>query len=308
MIEQHKFAITIMIFLTASQAKMMRNSALITKMVSNFHQNNNITSEPNKEFDSVLTRMQIVLCKNFPTIPCKLITQDNTLKKLIEKSIQQINNKKTSLDKKTTPSNGYLRLFPMLNNDDLSKFIQMSEVFNSHEKKHAQKKNIAKEGNRKVKARALEKNSREKSRKIFKIKSKRTSAYNRKKLRKFYPHKVKYTNKNSRKVDVGDSNAEKFSMSVEAPDMPLVKQHQHFSYKAEPDHPPVWRIDYTKHGEPSIHVFDYGRDGFNGKITKTGPNILMDGNEQTRKNIIHPDVFIKNNFVKTYSDNSDSVD
>ncbi|XP_034826540.1 uncharacterized protein [Maniola hyperantus] len=311
--QQKKFAITIIIlviFLSANRAKVMRNNALITKMVSNFHQNND-ACEPNKDFESVLIRMQVVLCKNFPTIPCDLITQDQTLKKLIEKSIQQINHKKFSLYNKTTPFPGYPALFPSLNNEDLTNFIQMSDLVNRHEgNKHNQRKKLTREGNRKVNARTKEKKTYERRKKIIKNKSKATSFYNRKKLRKFYPHKVKYADKNSRNVkeDFGDNDAEQFSVSVEVPDMPLTRQHQHFTYKVEPDNPPVWRIDYTKHGKPSINnLFDFDLvDRFNRKIMKSGP-IVADGNEQTRKDVLHSELFTKNNFVKTNDVNSDDV-
>ncbi|XP_023940785.2 uncharacterized protein LOC112047777 [Bicyclus anynana] len=304
MMEQHKI-ITFIILLSASHAKMMRNSALITKMVSNFHQNNEL-SDPIEETDSILIRMQIVLCNNFPSIPCKLITEDKTLKKLIEKSIQQISHKKLSLDN-TSPSPEVPNLFPTLNNDDLSKFIQLSGVLNKAEKqKHDKKKRITKLVNRKLNARAMSKKSHDVHKKIIK---KSTSVYNRKKLRKFYPHIVKYGNNNNgnTKGDIGVKTPEKFSMSVEVPDMPLTRQHEHFSYKMEPENSPVWRIDYSKHGEPSVNTFDFDGNRVNRKIPKTGSNVIVrvDNDGETRKNLIYPDFTIKNNFVKSNSVNSD---
>lgn len=293
---------TLILFLSATHSKVMRNNALITKMVSNFPENNE-TSEPDKENEAVLLRMQVVLCKNFPTIPCELITQDKTLKRLINKSIQQINEKKQSLDK-TIPFPGYLTLFPTLNNDDLSNFIQISDAINRQkEKKHNHKKKVS-TGNMKVNPRTTEKRKHDGHKKIIKNKAKRTYNYNRKKLRKFYPHKVKYAEKNNRNgKEFGDITSEKLSMSVEDPDMPLTRQHHHFTYRVEPENSPVWRIDYTKHGQPTINLFDYDADSR--KITKTGTNV-WDGNEQ-RKDFKRSDVFVNNNFVKT-NDVSDDID
>lgn len=291
---------TLILFLSATHSKVMRNNALITKMVSNYHENNE-ASEPDKENEAVLLRMQVVLCKNFPTIPCELITQDKTLKRLINKSIQQINEKKQSLDK-TTPFPGYLTLFPTLNNDDLSNFIQISDAINRQKEKKRKKK--VSNGNMKVNPRTTEKKKHDRHKKIIKNKAKRTYNYNRKKLRKFYPHKVKYAEKNNRNgKEFGDITAEKLSMSVEDPDMPLTRQHHHFTYRVEPENSPVWRIDYTKHGQPSINLFDYDADSR--KITKTGTNV-WDGNEQ-RKDFKRSDVFVNNNFVKT-NDVSDDID
>ncbi|XP_046972409.1 uncharacterized protein LOC124539156 [Vanessa cardui] len=242
---------TTTIFLTTNQAKILRNNALMTKMVSNFRKENDFSDEK-EESHLILNKMQNVLCKNFPTIPCNMIQQDKALKKLIEKSIQQINYKKLSFEK-TTPFPGYLTLFPIVSNDLSSQPAQ--------DKVYFVKKDYRKDTHEKRK----------------KIKTKtHTAVYNRKKLRKFYPHKVKYRDKTSRiKEDFAENSEEKLSMSVEVPDMTMTRKHQHFSYKMEPVDPPVWRIDYMKHGEPSVNMFGQ-EDGFHG-FMKTGPNVIVDG-------------------------------
>ncbi|XP_050356598.1 uncharacterized protein LOC126777576 isoform X1 [Nymphalis io] len=264
--------ITAIIFLATNDAKVMRNNALMTKMVSNFRKVNDY-SEEKEESQLIISKMQNVLCKNFPTIPCNMILKDKALKKLIEKSIQQINYKKLSFEK-TTPFPGYLTLFPIVNNDFLN---QQAQNFYFVKKDYR-------------------KDTREKRKKI-KTKTP-TAVYNRKKLRKFYPHKVKYRDKTNRntKEDFAENSEEKLSMSVEIPDMTLTRKHQHFSYKMEPADPPVWRIDYLKHGEPSVNMFGQN-DGFHG-FMKTGPNVIIDGNVDTRKDVLHPDVYIKNNYIR----------
>ncbi|CAH2098525.1 unnamed protein product [Euphydryas editha] len=266
------FLITLL-SLSTSHAKIMRNNALMTKMVSDFRKDNDYSDEK-EENHVILNRMQNVLCKNFPTIPCNMIVQDKALKKLIEKSIQQINYKKHSFEK-TTPFPGYLTLFPIINND-VSNQQTRDKLYHNRDNS---------------------KNKHERKKKIKNTK-KRTSVYNRKKLRKFYPHKVKYRDKTNRNVkeDYGDNSGEKLSMSVEVPDMMLTKKHQHFSYKMEPVDPPVWRIDYMKHGEPKVNMFGQD-DGFQGYM-KTGPNVVVDGNVDTRKDVLHPDVYIKKNYLR----------
>lgn len=264
--------LTTALFLSTSHAKIMRNNALMTKMVSDFHKDNEYSDE--KEDHAVLNRMQNVLCKNFPTIPCNMIVQDKALKKLIEKSIQQISYKKLSFEK-TTPFPGYLTLFPIINNDVSNQQIRDKAYHNedTNKNKHQRKQKV-------------------------KSTKKRTSVYSRKKLRKFYPHKVKFRDKTNRhmKEDYGDNSGEKLSMSVEVPDMTLTRKHQHFSYKMEPVDPPVWRIDYVKHGEPKVNMFGQD-DGFQGYM-KTGPNVVIDGNVDTRKDVLHPDVYIKKNNLR----------
>ncbi|CAH0715136.1 unnamed protein product, partial [Brenthis ino] len=294
-----KLLITITIFLSTNEAKILRNNALMTKMVSNFHRDNDLSEQDTEKPEPVYIRMQNVLCKNFPTIPCSMITQDKTLKKLIEKSIQQINSKIVLLEK-TTPFPSYLTLFPIVNNEDQSNFDQ---VLSRYSREKAKSRNNKKHWEL---VKIVEK-SHEKRKKL-KNKTKRTSVYGRKKLRKFYPHKVKYRDKiRNPKGDFEDNSGEKLSMSVEVPDMALTKKHQHFSYKLQPVDPPVWRIDYMKHGEPSLNMFGYENDKYKGKIMKTGPNVVVDNVVEGRKDVLHPDVYIKKNLVRKTQD-SDGVD
>lgn len=286
-----RVVLTVIILSSVSRAKIIRNNALMTKMVSNYQRDNDV-SDPEAEKTPVLSRMQNVLCKIFPTIPCEMITQDKTLKKLIEKSIQQINFKKLSLDK-TTPLPRYLTLFPVLNNEDLSHYVQTHDAYKDTHKKNKIMKEKKSTGKRKNKT-----------------KSKHTAVYNRKKMRKFYPHKVKYRDKNSGpgtgtvKEDFGDNSGDKLSMSVEVPDMTLTRKHQHYSYKVEPAESPVWRIDYMKHGEPSLDLF---RDQLGGKLVNNRASLARDV-DRPRKDVLHSDVIIKKNYVRKNTDTSDGAD
>ncbi|CAK1547567.1 unnamed protein product [Leptosia nina] len=247
----------------ASNAKILRNNALMSKMVSNFHKDNDVSTTELGKSQPVLHRMQNLLCKNFPSIPCELITQDATLRGLIEKSIQQINYKKLRMEK-TTMSPRYLALFPIIDSRDLN-----------FERKPKQRKH--------------------------KYKHKDRNLYSRKKIRKFYPHKVKYKDKNVK--NFGDSD-EKLSMSVEVPDATQQRKHQRVTYKVEGDQP-IWRIDYMKHGEPSINMFGY-EDRLKDKIVKSGQDVVMDDLE--RKDVLHPDVYIKKrNFARKNLDLNDDI-
>ncbi|CAG5006896.1 unnamed protein product [Parnassius apollo] len=296
----HKLTIISILYVTLiCRAKIMRNNALMNKMMSQFHKDNsnNLSMEPamvqQTQPKNVITLMQDVLCRNFPTIPCTVIMQDETLRRLIQKSIQQINNRKLSMER-TTQAHVYKTNFPIVNSEDLSNFLEVQNTgyFDNREHKHETKKH--KQVNvDKVKW------SQENLKSAKKLKNiQRTSMYGRKKLRKFYPHKVKYKDKKAKnKPEYKDYSDEKLSMSVEIPDMTLTKKHQHYSYKMEPADPPVWRIDYTKHGDPSYNIL--------GSITKTGSNRVVDDKElekSARKDVMHPDVYIKTNFIRKNSE------
>ncbi|XP_038218121.1 uncharacterized protein LOC119836746 [Zerene cesonia] len=258
------YFIIITLFLSTN-AKVMRNNALMTKMVSKFHKEIEPSVEDIKP-ESILNRMQTLLCKNFQSVPCEMITQDTALRRLIEQSIQQINYKKHKLEKTTSPTT-YLTLFPILN-DDATPVKHKPRVRKSKTKHN------------------------------YKSKDTRT-VFNRKKMRKFYPHKVKYKDKNANvKKDFGDYSEDKLSMSVEVPDMTLTKRHQHLSYKVEPAEPPVWRIDYMKHGEPSLNMFGF-EDRLKDKIIK-GPSVpVADVAERN-------DAHVNKNFVRKDNANLDS--
>ncbi|CAH2058001.1 unnamed protein product, partial [Iphiclides podalirius] len=290
-------ATLVCVALTA-RAKIMRNNALMNRMMSQFQKDNSInlsvepTANPPQQSD-VMSLMQGVLCRNFPTIPCAVIMQDDTLSRLIKKSIQEINNKKRSLER-TTQAVDYKTKYPIVNSEDLSNFLQVQNTgyFEDRGEKYGKKKQKTAKTDRVGW-------SHESLMSTKKQNSKRTSMYGRKKLRKFYPHKVKYKDKNLReaKPEFRDYSDEKLSMSVELPDMMMTKQHQHFSYKLEPADPAVWRIDYAKHGEPSMNLL--------GSLTKSGAKAFMDDNElepSPRKDVLHPDVYIKKNYVRRNSE------
>lgn len=297
--------------LATGHCMIMRNNALMTKMVSKFQgkenksqqRQNTQINDQNKNSqemqdqiaeEHVLSLMQNVLCRNFPSIPCKFITKDNTLKALIEKSIKQIKYKKMSMQQpnQTSPPSYQLTLFPAINSEDLSNFLQVRHT-GSFKKK------------------TLKKKSNEKSHwSPQKKKSKKGLSSGRKKMRKYYPHKVKNKDKNEKRgFQYSD---EKLSMSVETPRESNAMKKR-FSFHAEPSNPPVWRIDYTKHGEPSLNnMFGFEADNLNAKIFKTGPNVIVDDaimEQAPRKEVLHPDIYIKKSFSrKGGGDNSEPTE
>lgn len=317
--------ITTLLHLARAQAMIMRNNALMNKMVSHFQKGNYVPIEPNKPKDQddnndnndntqmllehsqkpekIMNLMQDVLCRNFPSIPCNIITEDETLRKLIEKSIQQIKYKSLHIEKTTAGPAYHLTLFPTINSEDLSNFLQERQTGFFEKRTPKDEKHKSKKQKHNVNSWSQE--STQKSKKKKKKDSKRTPIYSgRKKIRKFYPHKIKYKDKSAKNMrnDFGDYSEEKLSMSVESPDMTLTKRHQHLSYKVEPVNPPVWRIDYMKHGEPSLtNMLGYEDDRLKGKLVKTGPSVIVDENileQAARKDVLHNDVYIKKNFAK----------
>lgn len=295
--------------LSRSHSMMIRNDALISKMVSDFQKDNTMASNaPRPEQPpsqpqpkNVLTLMQNVLCKNFPSIPCDMIVEDETLRKLIERSIQQLKYKKLSMEK-TTPMPGYhLTLFPTINSEDLSNFLQVSDT-GYYTKTKPEKSRVRKHKKRLAKINLEQTQDGETKKKgKGKKESTRTTLYNgRKKIRKFYPHKIKYKDKMKGRKDFGDYSEEKLSMSVEVPDM-NVGGRKRINYKVEPADPPVWRIDYMKHGEPSLNMFGYEPDRLKEKLVKSGPSVMVSESileQASRKDVLHPDVYIKKNFIR----------
>ncbi|KPJ20506.1 hypothetical protein RR48_02042 [Papilio machaon] len=287
------------------RGKILRNNALMNKMMSQFQRDNsnNLSLEPavvqtNQAGQAtpadgarLLAIMQSVLCRNFPSIPCRLIMQDRTLSHLIEKSIQQINYKKLSLER-TTQSVNRRTEYPLINSEDLSNFLQVQNTgyFDNGETKRKKQKLKTERVNW----------SKEKRKKSSK-QNKRTSMFGRKKLRKFYPHKVKYKDKtySAQPEFRGEYSGERGSLSVELPVGALAPVQQHYAYKREPAAPAVWRIDYAKHGGPSLNLL--------GSLTKSqgGGAGAGGGEEQGRKDVLHPDVYIKKNFIRK---NSELVD
>ncbi|XP_013198004.1 uncharacterized protein LOC106140904 isoform X1 [Amyelois transitella] len=293
------------------QAMIMRNNALMSKMVSHF-QDNHVGEPPPKHKEDkprpekVMTIMQSVLCKNFPSIPCQVIIEDETLRILIEKSIQQIQYKRLQLEK-TTARPGYtLTLFPIVNSEDLSNFLQVreSQYYGKDKKKEVRKRKPKKS----FATGHWSKEETSKHSKKQKNDAKKKNVYSGRKMRKFYPHKVKYKDK----VDTHPvmESDEKMSLSVEVPDTAAVKKRHRLEYKAEPEDA-VWRIDYMKHGEPSLNKLPYGSDNLNAKFSKTGPNVIVDDGlieQGPRKDVLHPDVYIKKNFIRKNVDNSEGTD
>lgn len=313
-----KLAIITIFIVTHSRAKIMRNNALMTRMMSHFQKDNienNVSVDPepppkdSENPSKVLSLMQNVLCRNFPTIPCKMIMRDDTLKNLIEESIQQLTYKKLKLEHTTPLPNFGLTLFPIINSDDLSNFLQVSNNGYYTRKRKDGKKKSSNEPKTLKNFWSHEKLPKNKL-KLSKD-GKHNEIYSgRKKMRKFYPHKIKYKDKNvgnHQRTDFrGEYSEEKLSMSVELPDM---QRNQRMSYNVEPAEPPVWRIDYMKHGEPSLNMFAYQDERLRGKIMKTGPSVIVDENvleQAARKDVLHPDVYIKKNYVRKNTVNMNS--
>lgn len=286
------------VFLTHTNSMIMRNNALMTKMVSQFQgkdrTNENHSIEPKSGKTNIVSMMQNVLCRNFPSIPCYLIIKDPTLRNLIEKSIQQIKYKKLTMEKTTLSPNYQLTLFPVMNSEDFSNYLQVSDTGIYNQKKDKP---------RKAKKSVTAKNFWSHEVPLVKTKTKTEVFNGRKKIRKFYPHKIKYKDKNL-KADFEDYSDEKLSMSVEVPKSHNGIKKRHFSYRTEPSDPPVWRIDYMKHGVPSFNMNTFGyemMDTLKGKIVETGPNVIVDENvleRAARRDVLHPDVYIKNNYVR----------
>lgn len=272
--------------------------------------------------ERILSLMKSVLCNNFPTIPCNMIMQDAALNKLIQKSIQQLILKQFKASDGSTVSPHSSTEFPVINSEDLSNFLEVSNTgYFEGKKKQGDKKRRAASA-KMQKYWSHEKNSKKKD----KINSnqgnqdaKGTNLYSNghKKLRKFYPHKIKYKDKKPGKTDYKEYSAEKLSMSVEVPDMKVSKKvpqkevKGNMAYKVESEGQPIWRIDYMKHGIPSMNMFGYEDDRLSGKLIKPGPNVMLDENrlEQSsvvRKEILHPDVYIKKNFARKGSVNFNS--
>lgn len=276
------------------------------------------TSNPKKR-DRILSLMKTVLCKNFPSIPCNIIMQDEALNKLIQRSIQQIIFKQfQKLDRSTASPHGPT-LFPVINSEDLSNFLEVSNTGYFEAKKKKEEKKRRKSNIKMQNHWSHEKNSKKKEKIKGNQDTKRTELYNNghKKMRKFYPHKIKYKDKKSGKNEYREYSDEKLSMSVEVPDMkiskkgPQTEMKDNMAYKVESEDQPIWRIDYMKHGIPSMNMFGYEDDRLSGKLIKPGPNVMLDENglEQSsviRKEILHPDVYIKKNFARKGSVNFNS--
>lgn len=270
--------------------------------------------------ERILSLMQSVLCKNFPAIPCKVIMQDEALNKLIQKSIQQIILKQLQNLHKSTISPKSATHSLVINSEDLSNFLEVSNTGYFEMKKKTEDNKRRKTSVKTQNRWSHEKNSRKKEKIKGKTETKRTELYNsgHKKMRKFYPHKIKYKDKKTSKTDYREYSDEKLSMSVEGPDIKMIQRKpqqteikDNMAYKVETDDQPIWRIDYMKHGIPSMNMFGYDDDRLSGKLMKSGPNAILDESrlEQSsmiRKEILHPDVYIKKNLARKGSVNFNS--
>lgn len=291
--------------LTHADCMIMRNNALMSKMVSSFQDKGPAPSEEDQSGDhsNVIMTMKKVLCRNFPTIPCKRIKQDQSLENLIKLSVQQIKNKKLVSDHNQATSTH----FPVINSEDLSNFLQVSDtgLFSQRTKKNTKKSKKPSEM----------KNfwSHERGNGAA-IEAKLFAASGRKKVRKFYPHKI---NKD-KKTDFSEENQ---SNSVEAVDRPNImrKKRRRFNFRGyrEVSDPPMWRIDYMKHGEPSFNLFGMSGGGhervdtLKTKLIKQVPNVVMDDNlveQGERRDVMHPDVYIKKNIVRRKSGRENLLD
>lgn len=274
-------------------------------------------SSPHKR-ERILSLMKSVLCRNFPTIPCHIIMKDEALNKLIQKSIQQIIFKQFQNSDRSTVSPHSPTVFPIINSEDLSNFLEVSNTGYFEAKKKKEDKKRRKSNIKMQNHWSHEKNSKKKEKIKGKQDTKRNDLYNgHKKIRKFYPHKIKYKDKKNGKTDYREYSEEKLSMSVEMPDMKISKKvpqkemKDNMAYKVESEDQPIWRIDYMKHGIPSMNMFGYEDDRLSGKLIKPGPNVILgeNGLEQSsviRKEILHPDVYIKKNFARKGSVNVNS--
>ncbi|XP_063633780.1 uncharacterized protein LOC134804597 [Cydia splendana] len=220
---------------------MIRNNALMTKMVSDFH-------APKAHTVKI---MRNVLCKHFPTIPCELITKDNALRNLVQLAIRLLNEKQRNLLNVTTSTTTTEEptKFPVVNSDELSQYLAVENTgyFTENNErrintpKTAWSKNVDEGAQRKG---------------VFP---------SRKAIKKYFPHKIKYKDRNE--ISEIDKSREKMSNSEELPRLDIEK-YDHFNYK-KPSNMPMWQIDYTKHGDPKIN-FSQESDQLRGKLVKTG--------------------------------------
>lgn len=127
--------------ITTIEGKIIDNE-LVSKLTRNYNLNNNlnrISSELEKYQDvsptkSVAGLMQTVLCRHFPTIPCKLIMEDKTLRTLIERTVKQIKIKGRSMNIKNV-NEGYRKVYDrdygsdgQVNDEDLSNFLAVKHT------------------------------------------------------------------------------------------------------------------------------------------------------------------------------------
>ncbi|XP_068624164.1 uncharacterized protein [Battus philenor] len=294
--------------LATCRAKIMRNNALINKMMSQFQKDNSNTlsaepreqppdiprepprspprEPPSEPFSApppqgdVMSLMQHVLCKNFPSVPCAVIAQDATLRRLIQKSIRQINAKQLSLQRTTRPYE-YKTLFPAINSEDLSNFLQVQNTgyFEDKQAERGRAQQRASAGAKSVKNSKLQSNAQ------------RTSVYGRKKLRKFYPHKLKYKSRHAEPA-FHDYSDERLSVSAEPAVEPAVEPPVErtgggqYAYRREPAQGGAWRA------RPAARLL--------GSLTKSKRE--QGAGSAQRRDVLHSDVYIKKNYIRKNSE------
>lgn len=281
-----------LLLIAACSGKIMRNNALLSKMMSDYkdktHPSSPLTQQDPEKPTKVLSLMQNVLCRNFPTIPCNLIMHDEKLKELIEESIQEIKYKRAEFSTTKKQEELYQdQSFPLINSEDLSNFLQVRNTGYFDAKEANSQKNHGKRSKKPSTKKVWRKSSPKHSHHDFETQT----VYGKKKIRKFYPHKIKYKDKreqhHTKRTEYVAGDGQSATAIPETQD----REVHEASYRGDTGEAPVWRIDYTKHGEPRFNLL--GREE-QGDSMKTGSNLIVDKPLGTqRKDVLHSDVYIK---------------
>ncbi|XP_061705056.1 uncharacterized protein LOC133516242 [Cydia pomonella] len=244
-----KLCLLVCLSIARNYGMMIRNNALMSKMVSDFH-------APKAKTEDI---MRNVLCKNFPSIPCKLITKDDALRSLIQKTIRLLNEKQRNLQNGTTTTEQQTQ-FPVVNSDELSQYLAVENTgYFTDKHKHNKERRIdtPKTGWPKD----VDKGAQ------------RRGVPGHKNIKKYFPHKIKYKDRNE--ISNIAKSREKISNSEEILNLDG-KKYDNFNYK-EPINMPMWQIDYTKHGDPKIPNFSEESDQLRGKLVKIGSDTTSTG-------------------------------
>lgn len=288
------------LYLVNTRTMFIRNKALISKMMSNFHRDEDIvpppvpsvqTTETKGNKKHVIHTMQIVLCRNFPTIPCDMIVKDKKLKNLIQKSIQQLKFKKKKMSESATAVYTSSEThYPSVDSEDLTNILDDSNTDHYKIEKSQGRPSIHSHKHNLISQIDVEEHETKKT----KTKDPRKTLYNgqMKSFKKFYPHKIKYGDERNFK-DYPDEN---LSITEEVSELNSGRKRISVNHQ-QPSASPVWRIDYMKHGGPSLNLFDYEPDSLKTKLMKN-TDILSRGlmEKSQRKDVLHSDLYIKKKF------------